>query len=379
MWKLTEHLQWPSLEQEFDWIRDMKEVPQDPVHHAEGDVAVHTEMVLSELEQLPGFQPLAEQEKHILRAAVLLHDVEKRSTTVRETDGSVTSKGHARKGAQWSRSFLYRMGTPFRVRELISNLVRYHGLPLWALEKPDPVKAVIQASLVLNTRLLVLLAQADALGRVCRDQSDLLYRIGLFQTLCEEQGCWGGPYRFASPNARFTYFQKAEGHPEFVPFNEFGSEVVLMSGIPGAGKDTWVRKHCKDWLVINLDDIRKQEKVQPTDKSGNGRVIQLAKERARQHLRAGECFVWNATNITRQMRDQLIQLFHTYKALIRIVYIEVDYKTLHRQNIGRIAALPSPAIEKLIDRLEPPVPEEAHEVEYHVPAEADGPGIGHRL
>ncbi len=366
MWQLTENMQWPSLERELEWLQDMKDVPQDRVHHAEGDVAVHTAMVLYEIGQLPEFQQLPEQDQHILQAAALLHDVEKRSTTVLEADGSITSKGHARKGAQTARSILYRAGAPFAVREQICNLVRYHGLPLWVMEKKDPVKAVIQASLLTDTRLLSLLARADALGRKCNDRHDLLYRIGLFQALCEETGCWGTPYRFAGSNARFTYFQKEEAQPDYVPFDDLGSEVVLMSGIPGAGKDTYVRRHLKDWPVINLDEIRKQEKIQPTDKSGNGQVIQLAKEKARQYLRVKQRFVWNATNITRQMRDQLIQLFHTYKAYVRIVYVEVDYKTLHRQNSNRTAALPRQAVEKMIGKLEPPVLEEAHEVDYHI-------------
>ena len=34
----------------------------------------------------------------------------------------------------------------------------------------------------------------------------------------------------------------------------------------------------------------------------------MAKEEARTYLRKGQDFVWNATNITRQMRAQLIDL-----------------------------------------------------------------------
>ena len=64
------------------------------------------------------------------------------------------------------------------------------------------------------------------------------------------------------------------------------------------------------------------------------------------------------------MRDQLIQLFLTYKAFVRIVYVEAEYLALHQQNSGRAAAIPRAAIEKLIDKLDPPSPEEAHETVY---------------
>ncbi|RYZ19231.1 MAG: HD domain-containing protein, partial [Sphingobacteriales bacterium] len=181
MWTLTNNKTWEGIYREFDFARDMEGVPQDPVHHAEGDVAIHTRMVLDELQKLEGYMALGPQDQETLWAAALFHDVEKRSTTVTEEDGSITAKGHAKKGAMTTRLLLYtQYPTPFVIREQIVNLVRYHGLPLWAIEKPDPAKAVIEASMVVDTKLLSLLARADALGRVCRDQQDLLYRIDLF-------------------------------------------------------------------------------------------------------------------------------------------------------------------------------------------------------
>ena len=84
MWTLTTDKDWKHVRAQFDWVRDMEGVPQDPVHHAEGDVAIHTKMVLRELEQLELYRQLPEQDRNLLWAAALLHDVEKRSTTVTE-------------------------------------------------------------------------------------------------------------------------------------------------------------------------------------------------------------------------------------------------------------------------------------------------------
>lgn len=370
MWTLTANKDWNALRTEFDFVRDMDGVVQDPVHHAEGDVAVHTQMALDELQKLDGYKALPVQEREVLWTAALLHDVEKRSTTVRETDGRITAKGHAKKGAMTTRTLLYtQYPTPFVVREQIANLVRYHGLPLWAIEKADPAKAVIEASLAVNTQWLSLLARADALGRKCGDGQDLLYRIDLFEALCAENNCWGKARSFATPNARLQYFRKEESHPDFVPFDDFGAPVVMLSGLPGAGKDTYAFHHHRDWPVINLDAIRREHKISPTDKSGNGRVIQMAKEQARIYLRRKEAFVWNATNVTKAMREQLVDLFTTYKAFVTIVYVEVPYRVLHRQNAGREAVLPFNAIERLVARLEPPLPPEAHEVAYFVKEE----------
>ncbi len=367
MWQLSENKNWSHLEHTFEWVRVMQEVPQDARHHAEGNVAVHTQMVLAALQQLPGFRQLPAADQELLWAAALLHDVEKYSTTVIEPDGRITSAGHARKGEARARQILYRdVPAPFLVREQIAKLVRYHGLPLWIFEKPDPQKALITASLEVNTQLLALLARADALGRNCTDQADLLYRLDCFEELCRENNCWGQPRPFATPQARMEYLFKTGSSPDYVPFEAPQTPVILMSGLPGAGKDTYIQRHYKHLPVISLDHIRQTMKISPTDKSGNGVVIQAAKEQARICLREKKSFVWNATNITRQMREQVISLFTTYEAAVTIVYVEVPAAKLLQQNRQREEVVPAAAMERLIRKLEVPTITEAHELKIAV-------------
>ncbi|GEP97985.1 AAA family ATPase [Chitinophaga cymbidii] len=365
MWTISNNKSWEQLEQQFDWVRDMRGIPQDPVHHAEGNVDVHTRMVLAALEQDRFYQSLSPQDRETLWAAALLHDVEKRSTTVTEPDGRITSAGHARKGAQTARGILYRdVPAPFPIREQIYGLVKHHSLPLWLLERRDPLKTAILASLEVNTEWLALLARSDVLGRTCHDQADLLYRIDCFSEFCKEHGCWGTPRPFASGQARLHYVQKEDGYPDYVPFDVPAATVILMSGLPGAGKDTFVRKNFPDLPVISLDDIRQERGTPATDKTGNGQAIQAAKEKARELLRQKKSFVWNATNTTRQMRSQLISLFLDYKAEVKIVYVEVPYAQLLHQNKNRETAVPASALEKLVRKLEVPAIWEAQTVEY---------------
>jgi putative nucleotidyltransferase with HDIG domain len=367
MWSINENKQWTNLENRFDWVRRMKDVPQDSRYHAEGDVAIHTQMVLEALQNEPAFKQLSAQDREILWAAALLHDVEKYSTTLYETDGSITSNGHARKGAQFARQLLYTdESAPFAIREQIVGLVRYHGLPIWLFEKRDPLKALVKASMEVNLQWLCLLAKADMLGRVCEDQDEMLYRIACFEEYCIENKCWGQPRQFGSDQAQMYYMQHEDAYLDYIPFETPDAEVILMCGLPGAGKDSYVKAYYKDWPIISLDDIRVARGISPRDKSGNGRVIQEAKEQARNYLRKKESFVWNATNITSQMRMQLIDLFLTYKAKVGIVYVEVPYQRLHNQNKNRDHVVPSGVVDKLVRKLEVPALWEAHRVIYRI-------------
>jgi predicted kinase len=367
IWTLSKNKTWAALEKEFDWIADMNGVQQDPVHHAEGDVAIHTRMVIEALRSHPGFQKLNPQVREVLWASALLHDVEKRSTTVIESGGSITSRGHAKRGEFTTREILFRdIPTPFSLREQICALVRLHGLPLWVFEKQRPEKALLDASLRVNTKLLATLARADVRGRICGDQQELLDRVSLFEDFCQEQNCWGTPRSFASDLARFVFFHKENSSPDYDPFDDTKCEVIMLSGLPGMGKDTYIRKFCSGLQTISLDDIRRKHKLKPNDSSATGWAVQEAREQAKAHLRRAEPFVWNATNITRQMRSQWIDLFASYKARVRIVYVEVAYKDWIRQNSNREDPVPGPVLEKLLGKLEVPTLDEAHQVEYFV-------------
>ena len=365
MWRLTENIQWESLRSTFTWIRDMEGVEQDPIHHAEGDVAIHTQMVLAALQDLAEFKALDEQTQEVLVAAALLHDVEKRSTSIRNEQGRISSPKHAKKGEYTSRKLLFQdIPTPFGLREQVAKLVRYHGLPLLAFDKPNPQRYLLKASTEVDTRLLAMLAKADVLGRICEDQDDLLYRIACFEAYAKEQQCWGQAYPFASDLARFTYFQQEDGYPAYEPFDDTWSEVILMVGLPGMGKDTHIQSNYPDLPVVSLDNLRRKHRVGHRDAKGNGRIIQLALEEARAYLRVQRSFVWNATNLTRNNRSRLIDLFTTYKASVKIVYIEVPYAIWQEQNLQRDYAVPLKILDKMLNKLEMPSPIEANQVSY---------------
>ena len=364
-WTLTNNYNnWEALASEFDWVRDMENVPQDPIYHAEGNVAIHTKMVLQALQQLGEFQQLEAQDQEILLAAALLHDVEKRSTTIVDCD-QVRSPNHSRKGAQTARVLLYRnQDAPYYIREHIVHLVRYHGFPLWFMEKGDMKKQLLKVSLLVNTKLLYLLAKADILGRDCEDKESLLEQIAFFKAYCQEWNCFGQPKAFENQLALYHYFNTESSYEGYQPFEQFKSEVTLMIALPGSGKDYFIKHQLPEIPVISLDNLRRERNIKHGDKKGNGQVIQEAKQLSKKYLAAGTNFVWNATNISQEMRKQLIELFTSYNAKVTLAYIEVPYKTLLHQNRNRPYPIPEKSLERMISRWQAPAIFEAHDITF---------------
>jgi predicted kinase len=382
MWKFPYYevglpIPWDKLEKEFDWFRDMKGVRQDAIWHAEGDVFVHTKMVAEALVAHPDFQTLTEQEQHIMFAVAMFHDIEKRSTTEEEEiveNGeirmAITSRSHAKRGEKTARVILYKdIQTPFEIREHICRLVRHHGLPIWVIEKEDPNKAVIGVSLFLDTKLLALFAKADILGRISHDSEDMLMRIELFEELCRDSKCFGVARQFKSNLGRRYFFQKEEAHPDYEPFDEKDFTAYIMCAVPGSGKDTYIKNNLSDIPMVSIDALRRERKVKRGDTKAEGHVYQDIKEMCKVHMRVKQDFVFNATNITKDMRGKAIKEFEEYGAKVEVIYIEVPYKVLLSQNNSRDYKVPEDAVNNMIGALDIPDLTECYNVQYYIKEE----------
>jgi len=209
-----------------------------------------------------------------------------------------------------------------------------------------------------------MLARVDALGRICNDQETLLGNISLFEELCRECDCLDSPRAFPSAHSRFEYFRSESRSPDYLAHEDFTCRATVISGLPGAGKDTWISNHMADVPVVSLDALRIELEEEAT--GSQGRVVHAARERAREFLRRHQDFVWNATNLSRDLRTQLVDLLTAYRAQVRIVYVEASPDALFSQNRERPNPVPAAAIERMLDRWQVPSPIEAQEVEYWV-------------
>ena len=183
----------------FPELDALRGVPQDPEWHPEGDVWVHTLMVLDAAASLrgggtaPGAQepdrsthppaatpPAGERtsspggrEDLALMLGALCHDLGKPATTER-VDGRIRSYRHDVAGVAPTRALLERMRAPGALVDQVAALVEHHLAPALFVSNAATAKGYRRLARKLEragvgVELLVRVARADHLGRTTAD------------------------------------------------------------------------------------------------------------------------------------------------------------------------------------------------------------------
>ena len=367
LWCAIEELGFKSL------LDKMQKVPQQEEYHGEGNVLNHVKLVCQSLVSFDEFKRANDEDKIVLFLSALLHDVGKIKRT-RIEDGKIISPGHSARGAIMAREFMWKdlglSGTTEtqRIREAVCTLVKYHSFPPYAIKDDDALVRLLQITalgeltLAFSAYKLYLLAKADVLGRVCADQDEQLEKVELFSILAEEYDCLHKPYAFKDSYTKHAYFLGKTNWPSDSLYNSTWGEVILLSGLPGTGKDTFIAKHFPHMPVVSLDTIRKKLDVAPTEPQGA--VVAVAMQKSKEYLRNKQPFLWNATNITAQTRHKLISLFEKYNASVKTIFLETEWSEELDRNLAREDVVPQAEIERMLSKLEIPEPFECEKVEW---------------
>ena len=358
----------------FPWADAMAACPQDAVYHAEGDVWTHTVMVAEALE-VGLVADKADLQRDALRVGAWFHDVAKPTTTIIEFDETlgrerVRQPGHAPLGAQIAWQALIDAGAGAPLARAVHDLVFWHQRPAHMLSQKNSLLRSVQFSVAggnLRWSDLLDFCSADNRGRISPNLDETLMEFDLLQLYIGEAGLQAGcdlvrePWPFATENARMRYLNgPADGNAFWTPPEPAGSRLVMMSGLPGAGKNTLIAETYPDLPVVAMDDVRRDLGLAPGD--NEGRVAQAALEAARVHLRSGQDFVWNATAINRLMRQKVTRLGLDYDARVEIHQVDVPCAVALARNAKRKDPVPDAIIRGMAAKREPATLSEAHTI-----------------
>ena len=376
----------PTLEESITYLGDIfpllhkfKDTPQDPIWHAEGDVHIHTNMVLDELYKIfdsEEFIPTPDQ-RQILILAAILHDIAKPLVT-KEVDGRIKSPRHEIVGRDYLSFRLLELNLPPTSYKEIINLVGYHQRPKLLVIKNEPNYKYYALSTYFDPTLMYWLEIADLRGRTCDDKEETIMYLDEYLSKTKEildtHKLESSITRFGTNKEyRWSEYLLATGQVNSVTevpqkifernTDEHSFTFTLLCGVPGVGKSTFIKKYLSGSEIISMDEIR-AELGDRRDQSKNKKVALIAKERLKEALRKKKNVIWDATSIRKEHREQLLSLAEAYGAYTSLFVLLDKEKNIRAKNKDRKFAVPDEVITRMIENFQYPSPDEAIQVLY---------------
>jgi predicted kinase len=354
-------------------LKELDKVDHGTEWHLEGSVLSHTNMVMKEsLEQMnslrPGFPRIA------LYIASLLHDFGKMDTAKPRSKerGGFSFHGHEKAGVWRAKEFIkkYFPEYNFRQRDLILNLVEYHGHPKRLTEDGSNDDRFKRFSLEVPTHLVYHLEIADFKGRIAKDIPKSLIILEQFKKKCEDLNIYGTTYQVPNvkhlTNLQYSIFRWniLMHHEDETDQREIDRiikltdkpnthELTLLVGAPGSGKSTY-RNSITNRKILSMDDMRKELCGNPNDQSRNQEIFSKLYKETNRALQAGESIVIDNTNWSRKARKPLIDAARSSGAQVGIIYWDLPVSVLLERNAGRDKKVPDDVVWKFYKDLETP-------------------------
>lgn len=180
--KFFNSLKEDSLKNEpFIYLDKLKNTPQSKKHHPEGNVWIHTMMVVDEAAKVRCICKNPE----VFMWAALLHDIGKPATTKIKKD-KITSYDHDKLGADMTRKFLSYFSNDSKFINHVASIVRWHMQMLFVVNGL-PFADVKKMSEQVNIEEIALFGYCDRMGRLGADADEEKRTAKRFIQKCNEK------------------------------------------------------------------------------------------------------------------------------------------------------------------------------------------------
>jgi predicted kinase len=133
--------------------------------------------------------------------------------------------------------------------------------------------------------------------------------------------------------------------------------VVLLVGLPGSGKSTWVA--AQGAVALSSDAVREMLADDVTDQTIHARVFSTLRYLLRQRLSIGRPVTYiDATHLTPAERKPYVEIAAWYGADLEAVFFDVAPEVCIQRNRNRRRIVPDKAIWAMAAKLHPPLLEE---------------------
>jgi len=379
--------------EDFPLLKELKTTIQDKEWHGEGDVHIHTDLVLYEVYNIINDKlcNLCEDDKIALILGAIFHDICKPLTTKeKELNGII--RVVAPKHEEYGRNYLfYKLNKIIKNKKIFNNvlgIVGFHQTPKMLVIRNQPKGKFFQLARRVPLKLIYLLEIADIKGRTCPDKENQIDYLELFKIYAQEYNLWDANNVYKDEKAfidseltDFSDLTKQYVFSEYCRQFEKGAIVcpeeeiarsyqyrngfphlIVNCGVSGVGKSTYIEDNYKEYNVISLDGLREELLGSRSDHSHERKVLDEAKARLKVLLAKKEKIIWDATSYRSDFRKVPLGLGFNYRAFTEISLFNKTRKDILAQNKQRDTDVTEKIIDIQMKKFEVPHIEECHNI-----------------
>lgn len=362
---------WDEIEKIKEFA-DLKTAPHSTKWHKEGSPWEHTKLVVGEMQKylsmvLPDNPLMNSSYRLIMLSAALCHDLGKATATKfdKEKDDYVC-KNHGLVGEQITRTLFSDENE--NILEPICYMVRWHMAMHHILDKDEERQKniLIQFSNGLVTvKDMIALWRCDVAGS--KNDETAVYRAEIAAkvfALANKYGVYEEKHTFGSLHEK-RHFITAEELGTIDENKKGRFDVYVMIGVPGSGKDTYIKKNLSDEIpMICRDDIRTEIGIKGEKPMGNKKqeeeVTRIFFERFDKYCQSCKSFVINNTNVKKRYRLEYLRRLKDYPdANVIYVYMDTPIPLCKERRKGQ---MPLDVIDRMWREMEFPTMDEYEEL-----------------
>ena len=343
-------------------FRDLALCNQSTVWHKEGTVLPHTVAVTNHMVNFFKKNGLPMNDNYYIQmvSAALCHDLGKPSTTKWDEElQEYKTKCHGQVGARITR-YLFFDEPDISLREKVCCMVKNHMVlhHLFDNEKEIEKKLKKMSWSLVSVKDMNILKYCDSMGSTNDIETDETKKrdAAKIKEKAIEYDCYEKAFNCNGQFETLKYFRNIEEAEEYPNFT-----VLILIGLPGAGKDTFLNEICEDHNVkrdpvLCRDTIRaeiglKGEKPQG-NKSEEDKVTHIFNERMKELCEQHQSFIINNTNLLKRYRDSYCDMIIRHGGKPIFAYVEAP--TLEETKERRKGMIDPKVIDNMFWRFEFP-------------------------
>lgn len=122
---------------------------------------------------------------------------------------------------------------------------------------------------------------------------------------------------------------------------------IMVVGLPGSGKSTYIEQNYPTYYIHSSDDIREELTGDVNNQDVNKKVFEILHKRVKEDLKQGKDVIYDATNISWKRRKGFLQELNKISCYKECILIATPYEICLERNYMRNRVVPNFVIERM--------------------------------